>query len=206
MQQTENFNLPLIELEDNYDIEVFNEGNRITDTQLKALKDMADSWIAFKNNGGDIGGVITVNDKVNSKYVVSTDQYLRLFTNANDGLIIDEVSKRIIPQTDNKYKLGDSSRNFTDLHLTGVSKATNGYTKLPNGMIMQWGKLVGSVQTVQITLPTSFKVGCVPIVVCSALSTSPSNSNTSVSSVTTSGFTLTKESVSDSVNWIAIGY
>ena len=37
--------------------------------------------------------------------------------------------------------LGSSDVLFGDLYLNGFNRASNGYTKLPNGLILQWGKV-----------------------------------------------------------------
>lgn len=66
------------------------------------------------------------------------------------------------PNISNKISLGKSANVFTDLYLSGTSKSNNGYTKLPNGMILQWGAIeltdpvVNAYHTIDfpITFPT----------------------------------------------------
>ena len=54
--------------------------------------------------------------------------------------------------------LGSASSSWQDIFLSGCVKESTGYTKLPNGMIMQWGSYVHGIQgsyvyTPRITLP-----------------------------------------------------
>lgn len=64
-------------------------------------------------------------------------------------------------------KSGDTMTG--DLNLAGISKTSNGYTKLPNGMILQWG--TSSVPTANyavqtITFPIAFPTACLNVQVC----------------------------------------
>lgn len=65
------------------------------------------------------------------------------------------------PYTDNTFELGSSNRKWKDVHINGVSKNQNGYTKLTNGMIMQWGQIDITINQANngaatATLPISF--------------------------------------------------
>ena len=84
------------------------------------------------------------------------------------------------------------------------SKATNGYTYLPNGMIFQWGYTTGNV-TFPITFPNS----------CSNVSITSTNTATNgydykiaASGLTTTGFSITRDTDDAGVGvyWFAIGY
>jgi len=57
--------------------------------------------------------------------------------------------------------LGSPSVPWDDIYLSGSSKATNGYTKLPNGLILQWGinditVPKGGANAALFSLPISF--------------------------------------------------
>jgi hypothetical protein len=61
-------------------------------------------------------------------------------------------------------KSGDTMTG--DLNLAGISKTSNGYTKLPNGMILQWG--TSSTTTANyavgtITFPIAFPTACLNV-------------------------------------------
>lgn len=60
-----------------------------------------------------------------------------------------------------KMDIGNPTTPFKDIFLDGISKETTGYTKLPNGLILQWGNndLVipkGGTISSLFTLPVSF--------------------------------------------------
>lgn len=46
--------------------------------------------------------------------------------------------------------------NASALNLTGVSIGTSGYSRLPNGLLMQWGTVVANSTSGSITFPISF--------------------------------------------------
>ena len=80
------------------------------------------------------------------------------------------------------------------------SKTMNGYTKLPNGIIIQWGSTSSTASSVSATFPIAFTA--VPIVI-------PNNPTTGVCvtvAATTTSATFTISSGSINVRYIAIGY
>lgn len=66
-----------------------------------------------------------------------------------------------------KNNIGSANVPWDDIFLKGVSKSNNGYTKLPNGIILQWGILttsfpnnnVGTTSTGFISFPITFPNG-----------------------------------------------
>lgn len=60
-------------------------------------------------------------------------------------------------------KSGDTMTG--DLNLPGISKTANGYTKLPNGMILQWGASasIGGDTSVSVTFPIAFPTACLNV-------------------------------------------
>lgn len=46
--------------------------------------------------------------------------------------------------------------NASALNLTGVSIGTSGYSRLPNGLLMQWGTVVANSTSGSVTFPISF--------------------------------------------------
>jgi hypothetical protein len=115
-------------------------------------------------------------------------------------------------------KSGDTMTG--DLNLPGISKTANGYTKLPNGMILQWGTGAAAtnyaVQT--ITFPIAFPTACLCAVVASSVPTTIAGGGASTESewkvngapgvATFSIFLSWHGSVGGSVvpRWFAIGY
>ena len=93
------------------------------------------------------------------------------------------------------------SDNFDSLTgvLTGVSKATNGYIKMGNGVIIQWG--VGTARNAFNSFPITF-----PNMVYTLLIT-PEEGQAYINTYTTSGYTPQDiGTVCYTTNFIAIGY
>lgn len=85
-----------------------------------------------------------------------------------------------------------------------TSKATNGYTYLPNGMIFQWGYTNGGV-----TFPITFPNACLNASLTSNnTSTSGYDYKIAASNLTTTGFSITRDvdDVGTYVYWFAIGF
>lgn len=80
------------------------------------------------------------------------------------------------------------------------SKTMNGYTKLPNGIIIQWGSTSSTASSVSATFPVAFTAA--PIVIPH----SPSDGVDIAVSATTTSATFTISSGSINVRYIAIGY
>lgn len=57
-----------------------------------------------------------------------------------------------------KNNIGSANVPWDDLFLRGSTKNVNGYTKLPNGFILQWGavSVTGGVNGVEVVLPIAF--------------------------------------------------
>ena len=208
MKRTENYKLPQIELEDNYDIEHFNDGWRKTDEELKRiddevkkrvnyddteirelinetntsldnkanksevdnnineldvkiaenksltdseiskLKEIANTWETFKDTGGTIGGDIllprgfalcgTINGNRNALIYQSSQE-------TDNGRVIvgsswqtTQIASELRPEV---YWNLQTHQILLDTDFVS-NKNTNGFTKLPNGLIMQWGKVL----------------------------------------------------------------
>lgn len=82
-------------------------------------------------------------------------------------------------------------------------KNTNGYQKLPSGLIIQWGSATGTTAGVSVTFPIAFPSAC-PFVGASA-GGNISTAWGATSGPTTTGFTLYC-SATLTTFWLAIGY
>ena len=243
MKRTENYKLPQIELEDNYDIEHFNDGWRKTDEELKRLdvevqkrvnyddteirelicdtnasldnkanksevdnnineldvkiaenksltdseiaklKEIANTWESFKNSGGEINGGIQAHALKNIYTLTSGEKercyYFGSLNNFDTTIgmeILDKKSgfdtKVELAQGGNPTlggqgyfgsshdlitNLGSDNKRWKDVWVGSYSKNDNGYTKLPNGLIMQWATLnLPPTDETSIVLPISF--------------------------------------------------
>jgi hypothetical protein len=86
-----------------------------------------------------------------------------------------------------------------------LSASTNGYTKLPNGLILQWGSAANT--TTSYSFATTFPNACLQVLPQFNWSAGGVNAPyVQVVSMSTSGFTAGTPSGVGSLTWIAIGY
>lgn len=89
------------------------------------------------------------------------------------------------------------------------NKATNGYTKLPNGIILQWGyQARGTVGEVTVTFPTAFPAACVSITTNKANTSSTTGlgmESYDVDAVGVTSFQYSRYTDAD-LYWFAVGY
>ena len=137
----------------------------------------------FFDNGGNIGGAVTFKTGVptdaqvtiTGRTISATGEALALKGDGTENLYFYHDAHwnidAVIPGVDKKWNLGEAGRMFNDAHIGGVLymspssiTASAGYNRLPNGMIMQWGKVVtgnmdnDGAKSVQkdITFPIAF--------------------------------------------------
>jgi hypothetical protein len=102
-----------------------------------------------------------------------------------------------------------SSNNATALGQFSNSLTTNGYQKLPNGMIMQWGTTssITSGGTLAVTFPIVFSNTVLNITVSRKIASTSNSSGFSTEGWSSSGFTIYSNlSIACPVTWFAIGY
>lgn len=85
-----------------------------------------------------------------------------------------------------------------------ISKATNGYVKMANGLIIQWGR--GAGESLSVTFPIVFPSECLNVVVSANVNADGTNYSyaSKVKTTSTSGATLYVNA--PNCYWIAIGY
>lgn len=130
--------------------------------RAKDMATVAQEWTNFKENGGEINGNFKLNEgALTAKGIANTDSELGL-TSKNKRIWFGELGETdgetaFRPQQSDRgtINLGWAGFEFKDLWLGGFNRSSTGYSKLPNGLIIQWG-----------ALPTSFVDGYVnfPIV------------------------------------------
>lgn len=137
----------------------------LTDAERKLIQ----AWEIFKASGGDIGGVITtlgMNGPSSCAYAFGNGNLQLKNGEARIDFIAGDGSKppRLEPLTGRDYDLGDPNYHFKDVWIGPCSKSTNGHTKLPNGMIMQWGTVAGSMSNgfkqLWVNFPITFPNTC----------------------------------------------
>ena len=241
MQQTTNYKFKKPELTDSPpDITVFNGNFDIIDEKLFAV---IKAWEDFKANGGEIGGDITIN--TDSKIDLSQGNLrgekgnVTLEANADNVILIKtkrstddrEVTITIVNNDSeacvrpngatgaNKVDLGNPTVPFKDIFLGLPNIATDGHSRLVNGLIIQWGEITLTGSNSQSInewpkFPISFPTTCINIVgtACSRDSNTNAtsnrfyitrNNNSSFHYRLSGGDTNTSTTT---VQWIALGY
>lgn len=114
-----------------------------------ALEPKVASWVDFKNNGGTISGDVDFSTGLNARRMsLKNDQNdFFSFITLNDTTIGIKFNDSILQTLD----------RFGEFYIGGYSKEPNGYTKLPNGLIMQWATSnIPPTDEKSIHLPISF--------------------------------------------------
>ena len=109
-------------------------------------------------------------------------------------------------------KAGDTMTG--DLNLPGISKTANGYTKLPNGMIMQWGSSasIGAAASTVVTFPIAFPTACLNVQATASQDSATADTWAVVMSFTQTTTTVARAmpggglSYTGPIYWLAIGY
>lgn len=94
-----------------------------------------------------------------------------------------------------------SSAGIFSCLLTDLQSA-NGYTKLPNGIYIQWGTTTASTVGVTTSFPIAFPTACWGVIGTNTNQTNPPSPSISY---TRTNFTATVSSGSPTVSWFAIG-
>ena len=159
------------------------------DTKLAEAQSVIDTWTQFKNSGGEINGGIQAHALKNIYTLTSGEKercyYFGSLNNFDTTIGMEILDKK--SGFDTKVKLaqggnptvggqgyfdsshdlitnlGSDNKRWKDVWVGSYSKNTNGYTKLPNGMIMQWGENVSIMQGQEsktISFPITFPNHC----------------------------------------------
>lgn len=182
-------------------------------------------WKSLYTLGGRIYHTATVG--ANGSYVIEPQEGKQLIFNVTsaDGLKVNQIKmyasdngeRGIIPAINGVTSLGSNDFRFSDIWLNQFSKSENGYTKLPNGFILQWGTITMGQGFQYATYPISFPnktLFCDATVIFNVTSNNNGAVNTAFanaipSSVSQSQITLHQLSGSTNtyrVAWFAIGH
>ena len=136
-----------------------------------ALEPKVASWVDYKNNGGEINGnlsaiqLATKSPSNNYRWAEETHGTGYKIISSNTNPSTGDWREEFIMAYDgfapkNDKVLGTSENPWNDVFIKGVSKSLNGYTKLPNGLMLQWGYIsvsegVDGGRWVTVILPIS---------------------------------------------------
>ena len=160
MLTTKNYKLKKPELTDSPpDITVMNFNWDIIDEKLFAV---IQAWEKFKTSGGEIGGTDGTKLKIDGRTITAIGEALALIGEGTSPLYYARNRTHNVDQLipGGKGELGSDEARWQEIYLGNYSKNANGYTKLPNGMILQWLYAGGSISqgkgVIEGNLPITF--------------------------------------------------
>ena len=95
--------------------------------------------------------------------------------------------------------------NATAFNLGTPSIATSGHSRLPNGLLLQWGTVSVNATTGSITFPTAFAANPYSVQVTSTSGTSANAAGVTAVSTTTANVRSTSTAAASTVYYLAIG-
>lgn len=160
---------------DNVETEI-EENKTLTDSEISKLKEIANTWETFKASGGEISGnllaiqLATKSTSNNYRWAEETHDTGYKIISSNTNPSTGDWREEFIMAYDgfapkNDKVLGTSENPWNDIYLKGVSKSQTGYTKLPNGMLLQWGmiEVKNQYEDMNIWYPVSFPEYCLGV-------------------------------------------
>lgn len=195
---------------------VMEDGTTRLDDKIVDIEAKANDWDNFRNNGGEIGGnIVAFNGTVDlkkSRAVFSNNikaDFART-ENAKDLVIGNTYANTVIEANhqnnfDARFS-GDANLYpiWTD-KTNALSGHGNGYIKLSNGFILQWG--MGETWSgghIWNAYPISFPNVCLNVQL--TLITTNTGAIVCSNSYNQSGINFVSNVNSTSVRWVAIGY
>lgn len=201
----------------------FDELNRALKTEDDFFSDSgtANAYVLTKVNGSQItsyedgmraifvadnvgtGGATTVNiDGVGSSNIVRPDGTA---LQAGD-IAIDRYNHIVYDLLNTRWNLDFCDSVLKENIFPSESQATNGYIELKGGLLIQWGVNAGSTGGSTHSYPTAFSSGSYSLVGSSENQGSPGwVIDIRMDQVSATQFTITTESGTPQISWIAIG-
>ena len=136
--------------------------------------------------------------RLEPRYVNATTLEMGMY--ASNGL---ENEAGIYVRNDGSTYAPASDANGSIVTTTGISKSENGFVKLGNGLIIQWGL---NTNGDQVTFPTPFTANPKVSICGNNVSGNTETTSSAVGTVTTTGFKLLLSRGGWTAQWIAMGY
>lgn len=158
MNYTKNYKLSKPSYDDDVDIQILNNNMDILDDNLKHTNDKFSKYLPLI--GGTMEGDINLPNEVSLRDGNAAIKFIV----QNELKTIRLEGERLSFNTpDNKHFKVDSTGIWYDdnvvLRDTGTSLGVSGFTKLSNGLILQWGKFSDLAQFGVVTFSTPFTNG-----------------------------------------------
>ena len=160
-----------------------------------------------------IGGNLSINTTANPATLSVGNSLVNSTVNAYGVTTVSNTTANVLLTATNVVLNVNSSvyfaANATGIYTTAntftlgtSSVAANGYTRLPNGLLMQWGKLAVNSSTAAQTWPTAFVTNAYSVTATSMTV----GANVVVTTCNTSKFTiLTAAAANVNIFWTAVG-
>lgn len=215
MLLTPNYNLKKPEGTDVVNIDDLNGNADIIDGKLKELNDnKAPKNVATTS----ANGLMSSTDKKKldgvetgaNKYTHPTSHPAAMITEDASHRFLTDAERKLIQAWETfKASGGTIGGDITlrDIFLSGKIIDVNGYTKLPNKIIIQWGaiQVTGGVNGVEVILPISFTTNYRIVAAPVDLALGQTPITTWITGKSNTQFWIRATS-NCSVQWIAIGY
>lgn len=178
---------------------VWNEGNDGAGSGLDA--DLLDGMQPFVGDAGNTIAMRDVNGYLHARYLNQSSAN-------NENPTVGQLL--MTNGSDNFLRKGSLAHLVSQMGFVS-SLGTNGYVRLPGGLIVQWGR-TGAIATdtaATVTFPTAFPSTCAAVFTTANSTTIDAGGAYHVSAagnVTTTNFVLTNDSQTNSFFWLAIGY
>lgn len=169
-----------------------------TNPQTQAVLTPASQIVPIKS---EIATMISESIQTIDNHTHFNKNYLDLVSGTNTGdqdlsNLATKIFDNIIPTT-----------ALLNLGFAGQSLASNGYYKLPNGLIFQWGQIINSIsEQTTLSFPLEFPNTCLNAVCSLMFQSSTSRYERYIYSFSKSQITITNYDANGITNWIAIGY
>lgn len=183
-------------------------------TSLQILKNWLSSFFVRKTGTEKIGGVKIFDD---TTYFAKNGRNIVL-QGGDGGAELGEIifeGNNDYPNKTNLDRYEDCLRIFGEHNqekeyavLTNkrISKAENGYVKLGNGIIIQWGFNALPYNPTTITLPTAFTSTNYSIAIAGLMDKAYNDFGCRLHNLTTTSFQAYRAAALKGMKWIAIGY
>ena len=207
----------------------------LTDSEIAKLKEIANTWETFKNTGGTINGTINVNDANlngslnfsgvlnNTDLKTENKKIFDIKRDTGDQIYFGNGSLKMVLDA-KEFNAYGAFNCHSGINIPNNSISSIGYTKLPNGLIMQWGSFdmsIGQSSYVlqQVTLPLVYSNKIVSCFANAMWNNTDSGTGyidnliTQCSTIAKSNITIGVRNFSGTsgiknfkINWLTIGY
>jgi hypothetical protein len=176
-----------------------------------------DSSIVFEGSTADaFETTLTVTDPTSDRTLTLPNATDTIVGRATTDTLTNKtvaLGSNTVSGTKAEFNTAVTDTDFSfvnDFTGSNVSLTTNGYQKLPSGLIMQWGTTpsIANDGNYAVTFPIAFPTACVTVQVCGKLGRTTAGAGYSIGTgnYTTTGVTIYNDETAQTTSWFAVGY